>query len=94
MRYAPVSATFAKLLLLSVIATPVLGGQPEGFETYLGMKDQFTLALPEGWSVYDQGLVMESRPRQDRPSSLSLKRSTTRRWGQGMKGRSRNCSIN
>ena len=39
---------------------PLLGGQvalaqvPEGFVIYEGHKDQFTIALPAGWSVYDQ----------------------------------------
>lgn len=46
------------LLLLSVVVVPVLAQQPEGFEPYLGMRDQFALALPVGWSVYDQQEVL------------------------------------
>jgi hypothetical protein len=45
-------------LLFSVVAAPVLAQQPEGFVPYVGMKDQFTLALPVGWSVYDQQEVL------------------------------------
>ena len=44
-----------------LLATMLLfGGQvalaqvPEGFVIYEGHKDQFTIALPPGWSVYDQ----------------------------------------
>jgi hypothetical protein len=47
-----------RYLLFSVVAVPVLAQQPEGFEPYIGMKDQFTLALPVGWSVYDQQEVL------------------------------------
>lgn len=31
-------------------------------QQYSGMKDQFELALPKGWSVYDQGMVLSSKP--------------------------------
>jgi hypothetical protein len=47
-----------KETLLSLVVVLVLAQQPEGFEPYLGMKDQFTLALPVGWSVYDQQEVL------------------------------------
>jgi hypothetical protein len=50
-------------LLLSVFALPVLAQQPEaeGFVPYVGMKDQFTIALPVGWSVYDQQEVLTGK---------------------------------
>ncbi len=47
--------TPAVLALLCVLTTaPALAQHPEGFEPYLGMQDQFVLALPAGWSVFDQ----------------------------------------
>ena len=45
---------------LLFVTVPLLGGQvalaqvPEGFVIYEGHKDQFTIALPAGWSAYDQ----------------------------------------
>lgn len=32
---------------------------PEGFVLYEGLKDQFTIALPEGWTAYDQGRLVK-----------------------------------
>jgi len=50
------------LLAFSLVATPLQAQQPEGFEPYLGMKDQFEISLPVGWSVYDQGAVLSGKP--------------------------------
>src|SRR6185295_13929636 len=32
---------------------------PEGFVRYEGLKDQFTIALPEGWTAYDQERLLK-----------------------------------
>jgi|GEM_PF-6112493 len=50
-----------RYLLFSVVAMPVLAQQLEGIEIYVGMKDQFTIALPAGWSVYDQQEVLTGK---------------------------------
>ena len=34
---------------------------PDGFTLYEGHKSQFTIALPEGWTVYDQGALMSGK---------------------------------
>ena len=37
-------------------------GLPEGFVLFEGMKDQFTIALPEGWMAYDQDRLVKGAP--------------------------------
>ena len=34
---------------------------PDGFTLYEGHKTEFTIALPEGWTVYDQGALMSGK---------------------------------
>lgn len=42
------------------VATPTVAdpAMPAGFETYQGLKEQFTIELPEGWHVVDQNAAM------------------------------------
>ena len=40
--------------------TPNTQGQPDGFVSYEGSKEQFTIALPKDWTVYDQGQMMKA----------------------------------
>ncbi len=49
------------MLLVALMLQPAAAEEPEGFEPYQEMSDQFTLALPSGWSVYDQGKVLMGR---------------------------------
>jgi len=35
---------------------------PEGYETFDGLKDQFTVALPAGWSAYNQNQALSGNP--------------------------------
>lgn len=37
-------------------------GLPEGFVLYDGMKEQFTIALPQGWMAYDQSQALKGAP--------------------------------
>lgn len=37
-------------------------GLPEGFVLYEGMKEQFTIALPQGWMAYDQSQALKEAP--------------------------------
>jgi hypothetical protein len=39
-------------------STALSTSQPDGFVPYTEMKDQFTIALPSDWMVYDQGRLM------------------------------------
>ncbi len=34
--------------------------QPDGFFSYEGSKEQFTIGIPKGWTVYDQGQVLKA----------------------------------
>jgi len=40
--------------------TPNTQGQPDGFFSYEGSKEQFTIAIPKNWTVYDQGQMMKA----------------------------------
>ena len=35
---------------------------PEGFVLYEGMKDQFTIAVPQGWGAYDHEQTIKGAP--------------------------------
>lgn len=35
---------------------------PDGFVLYEGHKAEFTIALPQGWTVYDQGAMLTGKP--------------------------------
>lgn len=48
----------AGLFLSSAATFPAI---PEGYETYEGHKDQFTIALPVGWTTYDQEASLTDR---------------------------------
>ena len=39
---------------------PNTPGQPDEFVPYEGSKEQFTIALPKDWAVYDQGQMMKA----------------------------------
>jgi hypothetical protein len=54
-------------LLLLLVSSALPAQQLEGFETYGGMKDQFEIALPVGWSVYDQTVVLTGKPAKTGP---------------------------
>ena len=62
MKNAHSIATLAIVLVFSLLSGPLWAQAPAGFELYLGMKDQFEIALPAGWSVYDQGAVVGAVP--------------------------------
>lgn len=49
-------------LLLLACTVPGSAGVPEGFETYEGLKEQFVLSLPVGWSVYNQVEALTGSP--------------------------------
>jgi len=49
--------TFALL----VCSSTAFSGVPEGYVPYDGLKDQFTIALPEGWSAYNQNQALSGR---------------------------------
>ncbi|HYM78186.1 MAG TPA: hypothetical protein VE377_19585 [Candidatus Dormibacteraeota bacterium] len=40
--------------------TPNTQGQPDGFLSYEGSKEQFTIAIPKDWTVYDQGQMLKA----------------------------------
>ncbi len=58
---------FGMLLVISLVATPVLAQEAGELEPYLGLKDQFELALPIGWSVFDQGAILSGKPGKTGP---------------------------
>ena len=49
--------TVASLLLL-VVTSPVVAQPPKGFAAYEGLKEQFVLSLPLGWSVFNQQEIL------------------------------------
>ncbi len=49
---------FFTLILCSSVTFP---DAPDGYEAYDGLKDQFTIALPAGWSVYDQTQALSGK---------------------------------
>ncbi|MBX3635132.1 MAG: hypothetical protein KF683_07060 [Rubrivivax sp.] len=44
------------------MAAAVFAQDGAELQPFLGMKDQFELSLPAGWSVFDQGLVLTGKP--------------------------------
>ncbi len=50
-----------------LVAVPALAEAPEGFQPFLGMKDQFELALPSGWSAFDQAAILTGKPGKTGP---------------------------
>ncbi len=55
------------LLGLWLFTAPALAQEADAFEPYFGMKDQFALALPRGWGVYDQGAVLSGKSAKTGP---------------------------
>jgi hypothetical protein len=49
------------LFVLWFVAMPVLAQEAQELHPYFAMKDQFTIALPVGWSVYDQGMALSRK---------------------------------
>jgi hypothetical protein len=41
---------------------PAAENSPEGFVPYEGLKEQFTIALPQGWTAYDQSRALKGAP--------------------------------
>jgi hypothetical protein len=52
---------YSALLALGVVAIPVVAQEPVELQPYLGMKAQFEISLPAGWSVLDQGMVLTGK---------------------------------
>ena len=50
------------VIVLVLFWSLTFAAAPEGYETYSGLKDQFTIDLPAGWSVYDQAQVLSGTP--------------------------------
>lgn len=58
MKHECVVRRFFILFMLWFVSVPSLAQEVEDLLPYSGMKDQFELALPVGWSVYDQQEVL------------------------------------
>ncbi len=52
----------AASLLLLVVTLRVFADPPEGFAVYEGLKEQFVLSLPAGWSVFNQYELLTGGP--------------------------------
>ena len=52
------------LAALSLLAPSILGGAelPAGLAVFDDLKEQFTIAVPEGWHSYDQGGAVTGKP--------------------------------
>jgi hypothetical protein len=67
MKHECVAKRYFILLVLWFVSIPSLAQEVEYLQPYSGMKDQFELALPTGWSVFDQGMVLTGKPSKTGP---------------------------
>ena len=58
MKRASTVGKLATLLTLFFVAPSALAEEAGDLQPYTGMKDQFEISLPAGWSVFDQGAAM------------------------------------
>ncbi len=58
---------FGTLVALTISSASVVAQETEEFEPYVGMRNQFVVALPSGWSVFDQGAVLSGKASETGP---------------------------
>ena len=54
--------TASGLLFTLILCASVILAAPEGYKTCDSLKEQFTIDLPVGWSVYDQTQALNGKP--------------------------------
>jgi len=61
MRASILGRAVGMTFVLTLCSSLTFPGVPEGYEAYDGLKDQFTIALPAGWSAYNQKQALSGR---------------------------------